>query len=94
MPRPNTENQASVLVVDDESLNIFVLEALLEDNNVSCESAMSGELALSNIKSRISGVEQGLCDMYKLILLDYCMEGMDGPEVAREIRRLLHETGI
>ena len=26
--------------------------------------------------------------MYKLVLLDYNMPGMDGPAVAREIRRL------
>ena len=32
--------------------------------------------------------------MYKLIFLDYCMQDMDGPEVALEIRRMLSEANI
>ena len=32
--------------------------------------------------------------MFKLILLDYSLAEMDGPEIAREIRRLLDEKGI
>lgn len=30
--------------------------------------------------------------MYKLILLDYCMPEMDGPETAREITRLFNTS--
>ena len=33
-------------------------------------------------------------EMYKLIFLDYSMQGMDGPEVAQKIRQMLDEANI
>lgn len=32
--------------------------------------------------------------MFKLILLDYSMYGMDGPQTAKEIRRVISEHGL
>ena len=34
-------------------------------------------------------VEKGKAEMYKLIILDYSMPEMDGPQVAIELRKML-----
>ena len=41
--------QALILVVDDEPLNIFVVEEMLKAKSIACESATSGNEALSKI---------------------------------------------
>lgn len=64
-----------ILIVDDQSENIFSLKKLLEHNGFEVDTASSGEEALKKILKYI----------YALIILDVQMPGMDGFEVAEAI---------
>ncbi len=75
------------LVVDDDLMNIDVLQAMLHSKNVKSDRALGGEMVLKLIKDRIASGNE----MYKLILLDYSMPIMNGPETARAVRTLLEE---
>lgn len=78
-----------ILVVDDDSFNINVLQSMIKDIGYESESALDGIEALSKIMERVSNFkENGGPPMYKIILLDYSMPEMDGPTTSREIYRL------
>lgn len=64
-----------ILIVDDKPENLFSLRKLLEINNYTVDTALSGEEALKKI----------LKQRYALIILDVQMPGMDGYEVAEAI---------
>jgi len=68
----------SVLVVDDEPLNLKAMEALLSEASCQVVTASSGRDALRRI----------LRADFALILLDVRMPGMDGFETATLIRKL------
>ena len=55
---------------------------------------MSGAKALSLVKERIKKVEAGQAEMYKVLMLDYSMPEMDGPQVAKEIRKILADKNL
>jgi putative two-component system response regulator len=65
-----------ILVVDDERVDADLLARLLMDMGYQADIALSGRRALSRLK-----------EGFDLVLLDVTMPGMDGLEVAREIRR-------
>lgn len=69
-------NKPTVLVVDDEPINIMVLSDLLK-NNYRIIAAKSGEQALSRVSSDSPP---------DLILLDVMMPGMDGYEVCLTLK--------
>ena len=46
-------NNPTVLVVDDDAMNIQVLQSMLMDNDVQSNSAMSGLIALQLIRQRV-----------------------------------------
>ena len=73
-----------VLVVEDNELNREIAQALLEDCNMTVESAYNGEEAVRRMKE----VPEGY---YDLILMDIMMPVMDGLEATGEIRRLPRE---
>ena len=70
---------------------------MLRLEGIGCSTASSGERALELVKERIrkyvdsNGEEQVL---YKLILLDFSMPGMDGPEVSRRIHKMYAESEV
>lgn len=66
-----------ILAVDDTSDNLFLIQALLEDDGYEVSLAEDGETALAQIA-------QSPPD---LILLDVMMPGLDGYEVTRRIRQ-------
>ncbi len=68
--------KANVLVVDDVSSNIEVVEALLSAAGINVSSAENGEIALEILNH--------ICP--DVILLDLRMPGMDGYEVAAKIK--------
>lgn len=68
----------SVLIVEDNPMNQFVLKNFLNQFGVEPQIASSGHEAL-NILSR---------NKFRLIFLDVQMPGMDGFEVARNIREI------
>jgi PAS domain S-box-containing protein len=68
--------QATILIVDDVDSNIEMVESLLSSTDLNILTAQNGQMALEVIK-------QANPD---LILLDIRMSGMDGFEVARQIK--------
>lgn len=74
------------MIVDDQSFNIFALEAQLWAKGISCDSAISGRAAIELVHKRLKLIASGSgATMYNLILLDYSMPEMDGPMVAKAI---------
>ncbi len=71
------EEKAKILLVDDREENLIALEAILGSLEQELIRARSGEDALKAL----------LMHEYAVILLDVVMPGMDGFEVARDIKR-------
>lgn len=79
---------ASVLVVDDNVVNLKVISALLECYHIECETATSGQLALTLLETG---------NRFDLIFMDHMMPGMDGLETTALIRsseKAYHEVPI
>ncbi len=68
--------KASVLVVDDVSLNLKVVTGLLKNSGMRVDTADSGEKTLAMTKSR----------KYDIIFLDHRMPGMDGIETLHALK--------
>ncbi len=68
--------QASVLVVDDNLINIQVIEGLLEKYQIKVVRAMSGHEALEKIESK----------EFDFVFMDHMMPEMDGIETFHRIR--------
>lgn len=66
-----------ILVVDDVNSNIQAVKSLLDNENLDILGAENGEIALEILNHQIP----------HLILMDIRMEGMDGYEVTRIIRK-------
>jgi PAS domain S-box-containing protein len=73
---PHNTIPAHVLLVDDQPANLLALEAVLETLGVDMVRAVSGPEALEAVARQD----------FAAVLLDVRMPGMDGFEVAREIR--------
>ncbi len=70
-------NNLSILVVDDDSINIDILKSVLAQRNYKVQAADSGESALKQVS----------LNPPDLILLDVVMSGMDGYETCRRLKR-------
>ena len=70
------EEPLSVLVVDDDTTNLLVIDKMLKAQGFVVEQATSGPEALSRVKKHIPDV----------ILLDVMMPEMDGFEVCRRLK--------
>lgn len=69
---------AKVLVVDDNSMNLFVVEKLLQRTKVQVVCCMNGEQCLQKASQ----------ESYDIILLDHMMPGMDGIETLKQLKLL------
>ena len=85
----NEEFNDKVLIIDDEPMNITVLKSLLENEKVESESMASGVKALEHLGDLIFTRQP----LYKVILIDFCMPGLDGPQTALHIRELCQDAG-
>ncbi len=72
---------ARVLIVDDNSVNLKVMEGLLKPYSMNVYTATSGFECLELIKS----------NHYDLIFMDHMMPGMDGVETLHKIRSIDEE---
>ncbi|MFL5311845.1 MAG: response regulator, partial [Myxococcales bacterium] len=90
-PQPRREHKrgsprkASVLLIDDESDNLEVLEELLTMEGHRVDTATSGRAAVERF-------QRG--ERYDLVLCDVGMPQMSGWQVVREIRRLAPSARI
>jgi adenylate cyclase len=71
-----SDGASYILLVDDDSSNLFLLAALLHSHGYLTRSAKSGIEALAIARAQPPS----------MILLDVMMPGMDGFEVCRELR--------
>jgi CheY-like chemotaxis protein len=84
VPLPNTTVGKTILVVDDEEINIEVVASILNANGYIVEKAQSGQSCLK--AARRSRPD--------LILLDINMPGMSGIEVCGHLKRDLKTRAI
>ena len=70
--------EASVLIVDDNEINLEVTAALLEPLRMQIDLADSGKQALLLAQQK----------KYHLIFMDHMMPVMDGVETTKRLRRL------
>jgi len=70
--------EASVLVVDDNSMNLTVFQSLLKRTKMKITTADSGKQCLELVKK----------EPYHIIFMDHMMPEMDGIETLHEIRKL------
>ncbi|CAK88233.1 unnamed protein product (macronuclear) [Paramecium tetraurelia] len=75
-----SQKQPPILIVDDNEFNIIVLQYILEQLFLTCDSAISGEIAIKKCHQRIKDFNQ-----YKIIFLDIEMPVMDGMETANRL---------
>lgn len=65
-----------ILIIEDEKLLADSIKTLLENKGFQVEAAYDGE----------SGLEYALLGIYDLLILDVMMPGMDGYQVAKQVR--------
>ncbi len=70
----------TVLLAEDNEINVYIFRAMLEGQPVTLEVAANGPMALDLLRRR----------SYDLAFIDVQMPGMDGLSVTRELRR--HEA--
>lgn len=72
---PNKQKQ--ILIVDDETSNIFALSAVLIPRGYGCTSALNGQQCLKLLEQR---------QHFDVILMDIMMPYLDGIETIKMIR--------
>jgi signal transduction histidine kinase/CheY-like chemotaxis protein len=73
----------SVLLAEDNEVNVYLFKAMLEGQGLQIDVATNGLTALDLAQSR----------RYAMIFMDVQMPGMDGLSVTRELRRFEAESG-
>jgi signal transduction histidine kinase/CheY-like chemotaxis protein len=74
--RVTASDNVTVLVVDDNSINLTVAQGFLATHNIFPDTAQSGPEAIEKLCSK----------RYDLVFMDHMMPGMDGIEAVRIIR--------
>lgn len=80
----NGDSRKKILIIDDDSRNVFALSAVLRARGFSCVSAPGGEEALTllNNNSEIG-----------IVLTDMMMPDMDGYTLIPAIRKIADNAG-
>lgn len=74
--KPMYTSNGSILVVDDNNVNLKVISALLKETGMRISAIPSGEMALRATAQK----------KYDIIFMDHYMPGMDGVETFQKIR--------
>jgi CheY-like chemotaxis protein len=82
-----TDKRPLALLVDDQSVNLRILERMLQDQ-YECVLATSGQQALELFSSRIDN------NPFQLCLTDLIMPEMSGYQLVREMRKVEAEHKI
>ncbi|RYZ50919.1 MAG: response regulator [Sphingobacteriales bacterium] len=72
-----SSTEQKILIVDDDSRNIFALKAVLKSKGFSCDAVQSAQEAIDVLLS---------AQDYYCVLLDMMMPEMDGYEALRVLR--------
>jgi len=70
--------KATLLLVDDDEMSSQILSFILTDEDYEVDLATTGESALNKISNK----------KYNLVILDYVLPDMKGPEVAEKIKSI------
>jgi signal transduction histidine kinase/CheY-like chemotaxis protein len=82
-------NKPDILIVDDNEFNLFVMGNLLvSDGRVFTEAKSGAEAVMKVLEANT--IESNI----KLVVMDYQMPEMSGPEASKEIHRLYRESKI
>ncbi|WP_445012694.1 response regulator [Aquimarina discodermiae] len=65
-----------ILVVEDNKINQLITRKILEKNNITCDVADNGDIAINKVKE----------NSFDLILMDIHMPGISGIEATKQIR--------
>ena len=75
---------ASILIVDDQQSNVFLLEEMLREAGYVCITSTNDPYEVCALHKK---------NMFDLILLDLMMPGMDGFQVMEELKQDLNALG-
>ena len=80
-------NEKEILIIDDDSKNIFALSAVLKAKKFQCISALSAHQGLKMLSSNKN---------VGVVLMDMMMPEMDGYEAIEKMKNGVHanSTGI
>ena len=70
-------NQGNILIIDDESTHLLLLQTILQDEGYNTEITENPQKGLELLKD----------NNYPVLILDIMMPGMDGFEVLEKIRK-------
>lgn len=84
MRQGTKENQSKILLVEDNTDLVDLIQLHLEDMNCTVDVALNGT----------TGLEKGLSKPYHLIILDLTLPQMDGLEICRALRNQGTKTPI
>ena len=77
-------SRLSVLVIDDDQIELEHAKIVLKQVGIGCQTASSGAEALEMVKTRHARRED-----YDLLIVDWKMPSMDGVETVRHIRSVV-----
>ena len=72
----NIMTNKHILVVEDNKINQLITRKILEKNNIACDVADNGDIAIQKVKE----------NSFDLILMDIHMPGISGIEATKQIR--------